>query len=52
VSLVIVTASFPGTAAITSATACAIFQTVIIALVALAWGRRTPDIHLVERKAA
>ena len=52
VSLVIVTASFPGTAAITSATAYAIFQTVIIALVALAWGRRTPDIHLVERKAA
>jgi bile acid:Na+ symporter, BASS family len=52
VSLVIVTASFPGTAAITSATAYAIFQTVVIALVAMAWGRYTPKIHLVEQKAA
>jgi len=52
VSLVIVTASFPGTAAITSATAYALFQTVVIALVALAWGRYTPKIHLVEQKAA
>jgi len=52
VSLVIVTASFPGTAAITSATAYAIFQTVVIALVALAWGRYTPKLHLVEQKAA
>ena len=52
VSLVIATASFPGTAAITSATAYALFQTVVIALVALAWGRYTPKIHLVEQKAA
>ena len=52
VSLVIATASFPGTAAITSATAYALFQTVVIALVALTWGRYTPKIHLVEQKAA
>jgi BASS family bile acid:Na+ symporter len=52
VGLVIATASFPGTAAITSTTAYAIFQTVVIALIALAWGRLTPRISLVERKAA
>jgi bile acid:Na+ symporter, BASS family len=52
VSLVIATASFPGTAAITSATAYALFQTVVIALVALAWGHYTPKIHLVEQRAA
>lgn len=42
VSLVIVTGSFPGTAAITSATAYALFQTIVMVLVALAWGRLTP----------
>jgi BASS family bile acid:Na+ symporter len=42
VSLVIVTSSFPGTAAVTAATAFAIFQTIIMALVALGWGRLTP----------
>lgn len=42
VSLVIATSSFPGTPAITSATAYALFQTVLIALVALLWGRTTP----------
>lgn len=52
VSLVIATASFPGTAAITSATAYGIFQTIVVALLALAWGRYTPEIHLVQRKAA
>jgi bile acid:Na+ symporter, BASS family len=52
VSLVIATGSFPGTAAITSATAYAIFQTVFIALVALAWGRHTLDVSLTMRKAA
>jgi BASS family bile acid:Na+ symporter len=41
VSLVIVTSSFPGTAAVTAATAFAIFQTIIMALVALGWGRLT-----------
>ena len=39
VSLVIATGSFPGTAAITSATAYALFQTILMALVAIAWGR-------------
>jgi BASS family bile acid:Na+ symporter len=38
VSLVIVTASFAGTKAVTAATAFAIFQTIVIALVALGWG--------------
>jgi BASS family bile acid:Na+ symporter len=39
VSLVIATGSFPGTKAVTAATAFAIFQTIVMALVALAWGR-------------
>jgi BASS family bile acid:Na+ symporter len=39
VSLVIATASFPGTKAVTAATAFALFQTLIMALVALGWGR-------------
>jgi bile acid:Na+ symporter, BASS family len=39
VSLVIATKSFPGTAAVTAATAFAIFQTVLLAVVALSWGR-------------
>ncbi len=52
VSLVIATASFPGTAAVTSATAYGIFQTVVVALLALAWGRHTPDVQWVRRKAA
>lgn len=52
VSLVIATASFPGTAAITATTAFAIFQTIVIAMIAYLWGRYTPHISLVERKAA
>lgn len=52
VSLVIATASFPGTAAITSATAYAIFQTLIIALIAVAWGRLVPPVVITQRKAA
>jgi BASS family bile acid:Na+ symporter len=39
VSLVIATKSFPGTPAVTAATAFAIFQTALLALVALGWGR-------------
>ncbi len=42
VGLVIVTGSFPGTAAITSVTVYALFQTIVMVLVALAWGRLTP----------
>jgi BASS family bile acid:Na+ symporter len=53
VSLVIVSGSFPGTAAITSATVYALFQTIVMVLVALAWGRLTPaGIISVKMKAA
>jgi bile acid:Na+ symporter, BASS family len=53
VGLVIVTGSFPGTPAIASATAYALFQTIVIALVALTWGRFTPvRIESVKMKAA
>jgi BASS family bile acid:Na+ symporter len=52
VGLVIAAGSFPGTAAVTSATAYAIVQTVLIALVALAWGRLTPGLALVNKQAA
>jgi BASS family bile acid:Na+ symporter len=39
VSLVIATSSFPGTKAVTAATAFALFQTILMALVAVGWGR-------------
>ncbi len=39
VALVIVTTSFPGTRAVAAATAFALFQTIVLALIALAWGR-------------
>jgi BASS family bile acid:Na+ symporter len=53
VSLVIVTGSFPGTAAITSATVYALFQTIVVLLVALAWGRLAPtETVSVKMKAA
>ena len=53
VGLVIVTGSFPGTAAITSATVYALFQTIVMVLVALAWGRLTPaGVVSVKMKAA
>lgn len=39
VSLVIATGSFAGTKAVTTATAFAIFQTIVMALVALGWGQ-------------
>lgn len=42
VSLVIATGSFPGTPAITAATAYALFQTIVMALAALAWGGLSP----------
>lgn len=43
VSLVIVTASFAGTRAVAAATAFALFQTVVMALIALAWGWLAAD---------
>ena len=53
ISLVIVTGSFPGTAAITSVTVYALFQTIVMVLVALAWGRLTPaGVVSVKMKAA
>ena len=53
VGLVIVTGSFPGTAAITSATVYALFQTIAMLLVALAWGRLTPaGVVSLKMKAA
>jgi bile acid:Na+ symporter, BASS family len=53
VSLVIVTGSFPGTAAITSATIYALFQTIVMVLIAVAWGRLTlSGIAHVKMKAA
>jgi BASS family bile acid:Na+ symporter len=53
VSLVIVTGSFPGTAAITSATIYALFQTIVMVFIAMVWGRLTPaGIVAVKMKAA
>jgi bile acid:Na+ symporter, BASS family len=40
VSLVIATGSFPGTPAVTAALIYAVFQTIVLALLALVWGRR------------
>ena len=42
VTLVIAMASFPGTPAVTAATAFGLFQTVLVALVAVVWGRLIP----------
>jgi BASS family bile acid:Na+ symporter len=39
VGLVIVSGSFPGTPAVTAATAYALVQTIVVALIALGWGR-------------
>jgi len=39
VTLVIAAGSFPGTPAVTAATAFGLFQTVLVALIAFAWGR-------------
>jgi len=52
VALVIASASFPGTAAISSTIAYALFQTIIIALVAFIWGRLTPTTTLLHKRAA
>jgi hypothetical protein len=43
VTTVVATGSFAGTAAVTAATAFAVFQTVVMALIALAWGRVLPS---------
>jgi BASS family bile acid:Na+ symporter len=49
VGLVIATSSFPGTAAITTATAFAIFQTVLVALLVVAWGRISFGHHPLQK---
>lgn len=43
VSPVIATGTFPGTPAVTAALAFAIFQTIVLALAAAAWGRLSHD---------
>ena len=43
VTLVIAVASFPGTPAVTAATAFGLFQTILVALTALAWARLTTN---------
>ena len=50
VSLVIVTGNFPPTADVTATTAFAIFQTIVIALLAFFWGRHTPDFRWSKNK--
>lgn len=52
VALVMATATFPGTAAVSSVTAYALFQTIIMAIVAFVWGKITPTTALVNRRAA
>jgi BASS family bile acid:Na+ symporter len=52
VALVIATSSFPGTASVTAATTFGIFQTVIMALVALGWGRLASAKHGTSREPA
>lgn len=51
VSLVIATGSFPGTPAITAALAFAIYQTIVLALAAAAWGRMSIDYRSAARDA-
>jgi bile acid:Na+ symporter, BASS family len=48
VGLVIVTAAFPGTQAVVAATAFALFQTIVMALIAMAWGRLVQSALLGE----
>lgn len=52
VSLVIATGSFGGTPAVTAATAYAIFQTLLMALIAFCWGRLAPMRFPVARETS
>lgn len=45
VSLVIATGSFPGTSAVTASLAYAVFQTLLLALFVMAWGKAIPIRH-------
>jgi BASS family bile acid:Na+ symporter len=44
VGLVIAASSFPGTPAVTATLAFALFQTLVLAILALGWGRLAPAI--------
>lgn len=52
VSLVVATTSFGGTAAVTAATAYALFQTLGMAVIAVAWGKLDPGLAVISKKAA
>jgi len=52
VSLVVATTSFAGTAAVTAATAYALFQTLGMAAIAFAWGKFSPGLTVLSNKAA
>lgn len=52
VALVITTSCFAGTPAISSATAYGLFQTLVMACIALLWGRGSENVPLVEKTAA
>jgi bile acid:Na+ symporter, BASS family len=52
VALVIAASSFPGTPAITSATAYALFQTFAVLVIAVVWGRLSSSTAVVRKAAA
>jgi len=52
VALVIAASSFPGTPAITAATAYALFQTLAVFLISIAWGRMSSKVPVVTKAAA
>lgn len=52
VALVVATICFPGTPAISSVIAYGLFQTILMVCVALLWGRMTPSLKLINKKAA
>jgi BASS family bile acid:Na+ symporter len=51
VALVIVASSFPGTVVVTAATAFALFQIIVVVLVAVVWGRLSPATRLLSKAA-
>ncbi|HEU4679220.1 MAG TPA: hypothetical protein VFS35_06850 [Terrimicrobiaceae bacterium] len=51
VSLVIAMGSFPGTAAVTAALAYALFQTIIMVIVAMTWGRLGSTKRVIAERA-
>lgn len=51
VSMVLVTGSFPGTAAVSAATVYALFQTILLAAVFVAWGKLTFKEYVHETAA-